>query len=148
MLVGKGYRAATLSDRRCPVLSVVVGWDVAPMWPQPVWSEVLGQAARSLKSLGATQHQQVPGAPSCAGDQRRAPEGQQVQAEWSAGDDAHAAHHQQQKPANGQQDRNRQVPDRQAWLTYPPRSPQVVIESLSPTTATTRTAIPGRTGGR
>jgi hypothetical protein len=34
MLVEKGYRAATLSDRRCPVLSVVVGWDVAPMWPQ------------------------------------------------------------------------------------------------------------------
>jgi hypothetical protein len=34
MLVEKGYRAATLSDRRCPVLSVVVGCDVAPMWPQ------------------------------------------------------------------------------------------------------------------
>jgi hypothetical protein len=34
MPVEKGYRAATLSDRRCPVLSVVVGWDVAPMWPQ------------------------------------------------------------------------------------------------------------------
>jgi hypothetical protein len=33
MLVEKGYPAATLSDRRCPVLSVVVGWDVAPMWP-------------------------------------------------------------------------------------------------------------------
>jgi len=30
MLVEKGYRAATLSDRRCPVLSVVVGWDVTP----------------------------------------------------------------------------------------------------------------------
>jgi hypothetical protein len=34
MLVEKGYRAATLGDRRCPTLSVVVGWDVAPMWPQ------------------------------------------------------------------------------------------------------------------
>jgi hypothetical protein len=34
MLVEKGYRAATLSDRRCPVLSVVVVGDVAPMWPQ------------------------------------------------------------------------------------------------------------------
>jgi hypothetical protein len=34
MLGEKGYRAGTLSDRRCPVLSVVVGWDVAPMWPQ------------------------------------------------------------------------------------------------------------------
>jgi hypothetical protein len=34
MLVEKGYRAATLSDRRCPVLSVVVGGDVAPIWPQ------------------------------------------------------------------------------------------------------------------
>ena len=34
MLVEKGYRAATLSHRCCPVLSVVVGWDVAPMWPR------------------------------------------------------------------------------------------------------------------
>jgi hypothetical protein len=34
MLVEKGYRAATLGDRRCPMLSVVVGWDVAPMWPR------------------------------------------------------------------------------------------------------------------
>jgi hypothetical protein len=45
---------------------IVCGPSVAPMWPQPVWSEVLGQGAASLKSLGATEHQQVPGVPSCA----------------------------------------------------------------------------------
>jgi hypothetical protein len=53
MLVEKGYRAATLSDRRCPVLSVVVGCDVAPMWPQG--HELEGTAERKGPSCSEAE---------------------------------------------------------------------------------------------
>src|SRR4029450_776173 len=60
MLVEKGYRAATLSDRRCPVLSVVVGWDVAPMWPQGTRGGMAG-ADQALSETRGPERPLVPG---------------------------------------------------------------------------------------
>jgi hypothetical protein len=54
MLVEKGYRAATLSDRRCPVLSVVVGG----MWPRcgPKARGGHGRRGRTALQCGGDGH--------------------------------------------------------------------------------------------
>jgi hypothetical protein len=45
---------------------IVCGPSVAPMWPQPVWSEVLGQGAAVTQVLGCDRTPAGPGVPSCA----------------------------------------------------------------------------------
>jgi hypothetical protein len=56
------------------------------------------------------------------------------------------AHHQQHKPADQQQHGNRQVPDVKGGSRVRRARRRMVIESLRPTTATAKTAIPAKAG--